>query len=170
MPERFAHRPWLRLALAPLRWALAGVLLFEEWGWVPLQRALAWVGSWPGFRWLEGRVRALPPYPALALFLLPGVALLPVKLGALWLLGHGQAALGLSLIVATKLLGTAVVARLFTLTQPALMRLAWFSRLHGRWVAWKNELLGWARASALWRGARALKASVRRGLQRFIRR
>jgi hypothetical protein len=54
-----------------------------------------------------------------------------------------------------------VVARLFTLTQPALMRLAWFARLHGRWVPWKEALLARVRASAPWRLARALRAWFR---------
>lgn len=147
---------------APLRLLLALVILFEEWGWQPLQDLMARIGRLPVLRHLERGIAQLPPYAALVVFLLPGLALLPVKLGAVWLIGHGQKLLGLGVIVLAKLLGTAVVARLFTLTRPALMRLAWFASLHARWSRWKQALLDWVRASMLWRQARALRARLRR--------
>lgn len=155
--------------LALLKWPLALVILFEEWGWDPLQRLLARIGQWPGFRWIEGRVRALPPYAALALFALPALMLLPVKLAALWLIHQGRTLLGLGIIVIAKVAGTAIVARLFTLSQPALMQLGWFARLYARWSAWKHGLLVWVRASAAWRAARALKARLRRQWARWVR-
>ena len=34
-----------------------------------------------------------------------------------------------------------MVARLFTLTRPALMRLDWFAAMHGHWTRWKTALL-----------------------------
>ncbi|MEI7784149.1 MAG: hypothetical protein WCK08_07195 [Betaproteobacteria bacterium] len=160
-------RPWLRALLALLRWPLALVLVFEEWGWESLQRLLASLGRWPGFRWLEDRIERLPPYGALALFLLPTLLLLPLKLTALWLIGQGHALWGALLIIGAKLVGTAIVARLFTLTQPALMQLPWFARLYARWTAWKNGLLAWVRASGVWRAARLLKAQVKRLLRSF---
>ena len=151
-----------RALLAPFKALLALLILFEEWGWEPLQRVLARIGRWPGFRWFERWVRGLPPYAALALFAVPALALLPIKLAALWAIRQGHALLGLAVIVLAKLVGTALVARLFTLTHDALMRLAWFARWYGRWSAWKARLLDWVRASAAWRSARALKAALRR--------
>jgi hypothetical protein len=153
---------WTAWLLAPLKWLLALLILFEEWGWEPLQHLLARIGQWPGLRWIEGAIRRLPPYGALLLFVVPALMLLPVKLAALWLIGQGHAVLGLAIILAAKLAGTAVVARLFTLTQPALMRLDWFARLHARWTHWKNQLLAQVRASAVWRSARALRLRLRR--------
>lgn len=52
-----------------------------------------------------------------------------------------------------KLVGTSVVARLFALTQPALMTLPWFARLYARWSAWKTSLLEHTRVLALAAGA-----------------
>jgi hypothetical protein len=150
-----------------LQWPLALLILFEEWGWEPLQRLLARIGRWPGLRWLEARIQRLPPPAALALFLLPSLALLPVKLLALWLIGQGQAGLGLGVILAAKLVGTAVVARLFSLTQPALMQLAWFARLYTRWTGWKDALLAQVRASGPWRWGRALARRLRRAWPRL---
>jgi hypothetical protein len=152
----------LRLLKALIGWILALVILFEEWGWEPLQRVLARIGAWPGLRWIERRVQRLPPYGALALFGLPALLLLPVKLGALWLIGQGQVVAGALVIVAAKLVGTAIVARLFTLTRPALMRLLWFAQLHARWTRWKNALLASVRATWAWRAARVLGRRWRR--------
>lgn len=146
---------------------LALLILFEEWGWEPLQRALAWVGRLPGLRWLEARIRVLPPYAALALFLLPTAMLLPVKLLALWLIGQGKVWAGTLVILGAKLVGTAIVARLFALTQPALMQLAWFARLFRRWVSWKEALLAQVRASWPWRLGRVMKQRMKRRWQRL---
>jgi hypothetical protein len=168
-PEPSWRRVLLSVLLWPFKLLLALLILFEEWGWEPLQALLARIGAWPGFRVLEAWVRRLPPYAALALFALPALALLPVKLLALWLIGRGKGWLGALIIVATKLVGTAVVARLFTLTQPALMRLGWFARFHARWAAWKARLLAQMRASWAWQAVAALAARIRAGLRALRR-
>jgi len=155
---------WLRRGFEAL---LALVILFEEWGWEPLKRAMAWVARLPPLAWLERRIAALPPYAALAVFILPTLLLLPVKLAALWLIGIGRAGLGLAVIVIAKLVGTALLARLFQLTQPALMQLAWFARLYGRWTVWKAALVAQVRASWAWRVGRVVKRRVAQRLARW---
>jgi hypothetical protein len=149
-----------------VRWAVALLLLFEEWGWEPLARQLARLGRLPPFAALERGIRRLPPYAALAAFFVPTLLLLPIKLLALWLIGRGHALLGLGVIVGAKLAGTAVVARLFALTHDALMQLPWFARLYARWSTWKEALLAQVRASAAWREARRLKLLLRRAWRR----
>lgn len=62
--------------------------------------------------------------------------------------------LGLSVILAAKVGGTALTARLFMLTQPTLMRLPWFARLFTRWMAWKTRVLDSLRHSPAWQTAR----------------
>ena len=162
----------LKTLFKPLRWAfrlvLALLILFEEWGWAPLQRAMAWLGQLPVLRQLEALIKRLPPYAALVVFFLPGLLLLPVKLFAVWLISLGRAGLGLAVIVLAKVIGTAIVARLFALTQPALMSLPWFARLYARWTAWKEQLLAWVRASSAWRLARAIRLRVRRAVKRMF--
>lgn len=145
-------------------WPLALVILFEEWGWEPLQRGLARLGQWLGLQWVEARIRELPPYWALAVFLLPSLLLLPVKLLALWLIGMRQVMLGAAVIVVAKIAGTAIVARLFTLTRPALLQLAWFAQLYLRWSGWKEALLAHVRASWPWRWGRVVQRRWRRQL------
>ena len=96
------------------------------------------------------------------MFALPAQALLPIKVLALWLLGLGRVFLGTAVILLTKLVGTAVIARLFTLTRPALMQLGWFARAYARWDAWKTSLLAWVRATVVWRTARTWRLRLRR--------
>jgi hypothetical protein len=146
---------------------LALLILFEEWGWEPLQRALGWVARLPPMAWLERRIASLSPYAALAVFLVPTALLLPVKLAALWLIGSGHAGLGLAVIVIAKLVGTALLARLFTLTQAALMRLAWFAHWYGIWTTWKDALLARIRASWAWRTGRVVKRRLAHRLARW---
>ena len=142
-------------------WAIALLILFEEWGWAPLARALGRIARWPVVGRLERRIAALGPRVALAVLFVPALALLPVKIGALWLVGLGRVMVGLTILVVAKILGTAVVARLFLLTQPQLMRLGWFARGYRRWVAWKTRIIASLVESRGWVAARALAARVR---------
>lgn len=158
------HLP-LRLLKALFGSLLALLILFEEWGWEPLQRALARIGQLPGLRWLERRISALPPYPALALFLLPTLMILPVKLLALWAISQDRLLLGTLVILGAKLVGTAILARLFTLTQPALMQLPWFANAYTRWADWKNTLLARVRSSWPWRLGRVITRHLQRRWQ-----
>lgn len=153
----------LRLLVTPL---LALLVLFEEWGWEPLARLLARLNRIPWWARVERWIAGLPPYPALLLFALPAVALFPLKLLALYGIAHGHALLGVGVIVVAKIAGTAAVARLFQLTQPSLMQLAWFASLYGRWKAFKDQLLEKVRASWPWRAGRVLKRKMKAATQR----
>jgi hypothetical protein len=156
--------------LAPLRWlvrlVLALIILFEEWGWEPLQRAMAWLGRLPVLRQLEAAIRRLPPYAALVLVLLPTLLAVPIKLLAVWLISIGRAGLGLVLILAVKVIGTAILARLFVLTQPALLQISWFARFYARWTRWKAGLLAWVHSSAAWQWVQAFKLRIKALLRR----
>jgi hypothetical protein len=156
-----------------LRWIftpfIAIVLLFEEWGWAPLAAWIARVAQWPLWARAEHWIAHLPPWGALLVLGLPTLALLPIKLLALYFLGIGQAVLGVTVLVTAKVVGTALLARLFQITQPALMQLAWFARWYPRWKAWKDALLNRIRASALWRTGRSIKSALRRSARAFLR-
>ena len=140
---------------------LAAVLLFEEWGWKPLTALAAWVAKLPPLAALEARIRRASPYVALALFFAPALALLPIKLGALWLIHQGHSGLGLAVILAAKVAGTALVGRLFILTESQLMRIAWFARALTWWRAKKAHWLEQIHASAAWRWAHDVSARTK---------
>ena len=59
-----------------------------------------------------------------------------------------HALLGLALVVAAKMLGTAAVAWLFSPTHPTLMRLPWFANLYRRWKPWQDRIIAQMKASA----------------------
>lgn len=148
-------------------WLIALVLLFEEWGWERLAGILAWFGRLPGLRWIEGRIRDLPPYAALGLFAVPLLTLLPVKILALYWLSHGHKLLGVCVIIMAKLGGTAITARLFMLTQPTLMKLAWFAHLFARWMHFKDRVLARVKASPAWLQWTRFKARAKSLFQRL---
>ena len=145
-----------------LQFVLAVLIAFEEWGWEPLQAYIARFSRWPPWQKLEAGIMKLPPYAALALFAAPAVMLLPLKIAALWLIGHGRVLLGVMVIIVAKTLGTAVVARLLTLTRPRLLELSWFEHLYDLWHHWKTTLLEQLHSSTPWRLARVIQRAIRR--------
>jgi hypothetical protein len=151
-------------------WAVALLILFEEWGWEPLARLAAQWARLPLLARIERRIARLSPYRALAALTVPALALLPVKLLALYAVGEGHLLFGLSTIVLAKLLGTAILARLFQLTRPALMKLAWFAAVYLRWLLWKRRLLADVRSSPTWLAGRRVKRRARVRAARLWRR
>jgi hypothetical protein len=138
------------------------LLLFEEWGWVPLQRVMGWIARHPFLAYLEIKISALSPCGAMLVFLIPGICLFPIKLLALFLIGHGHLLLGGGLILLAKILGTAFTARLFKLTKPALMSLSWFARGYTTFTGWKERAFATVRATWGWRVGRVLKRAMSR--------
>lgn len=161
----------VRRGLRAVLLGIAALILFiEEWGWRPLAACAAWFARWPPLARLEAAIGRLPPWGALVLFVVPAVLLFPVKLAALWLLHEGHAGLGLGIIVAAKLLGTALVGRLYVLTQAQLMQFAWFARALGWWIATKARVKAAVQRSAAWRLARVLRRRVRAWVRMLMRR
>ncbi|WP_374317026.1 hypothetical protein [Aquabacterium sp.] len=166
-------RSWPVRILRAIWVGLIGLLLiFEEWGWEPLARLLALMGRLPGLRWIESRIRHLPPYAALGLFAIPVLSLLPIKLAALYWIGQGHAIIGLLIILAAKVGGTALTARLFMLTRDTLMQLPWFARWFQRWMDWKTRVIDAVKASAAWQQWQRLRSHIHqqwRSLHQWLR-
>jgi hypothetical protein len=138
-------RRWRRLrriGSVPLAVLAALILAFEDWLWDPLTRLTSWLSRHPPVRWLAAGLAALPGPLALFAFALPALALLPLKIAALALIGSGHALAGAALFVVAKLVGTALLAWIWNLTQAKLLRIGWFAALHARFVAIKRALYG----------------------------
>jgi len=140
-----------RIASATLVPLLALILMFEEWGWGPLSRMLGVLARLPVWSQIERLILRLPPYLALMTFLVPVVGIIPIKLLAWYWVAQGHVMLGLSIVLVAKIVGTAIIARLFTLTQPALMELPWFASLHGRWKRWKDRIIARVICTPQWK-------------------
>lgn len=143
---------------------LALWLLFEEWGWKPLTAALARLGRLAPFAVIERWIAGLPPYGALIVFALPSALLLPLKLFAIFLIAQGYKTAAALLFVGAKVVGTALVARIYQLTQVALMRIGWFKWLYDRVMPWKEALFASIRSSWSWRYGRIVKAHLKKSL------
>ena len=149
---------------------LALVLLFEEWGWKPLAAGLAWLARYRLVARLEALIAQLPPYPSLMVFAAPSTILFPVKIGALWLLAGGHVLTAGALLAGAKVVSTALVARIFTLTKPALMQIGWFRRAYEWFVPWKEALFAKVRASFAWRYGRMVKSRIKQVARRAAER
>jgi len=162
---------WLWRVLRGVLLTLAAIVLFiEEWGWRPLTALAARFARWPPLARLEARIAGVSPRFALALFLVPALLLFPIKLLALWLIHEGRAVLGIGVIVAAKLLGTALVGRLFVLTERQLMQFAWFARAMNWWIATKQRLKALVAGSTAWRASRDAMRRMRIWLRLRMRR
>ena len=162
---------WAPHALrALLIWVIALVILFEEWGWEPLARLVGKLARLRIFAQLEQHVAALPPYPALVVYCVPALLMLSVKVVALYWISLGYMMLGVTAIVVAKIVGTAIVARLFQLTQPTLITLPWFAALYRRWSIWKATVVNAVRTSLLWQTADRAIVRVSMQARRWWRR
>ena len=181
-PEKLTNRlwRWLVIAIWALRqilrtaWGIARgpiiaalqvlaalVVLFEEWGWKPLSELLARLAKFAPVAMIERWIAGLGPYGALVVFALPTTFLLPLKFLAMWLLAQGKVWTATGLFAGAKVASTALVARIFTLTKPALMQLGWFARAYNWFVPWKDALFATIRNSWVWRYGRMVKTRVR---------
>ena len=114
-----------RIITYPLLIVAGVVILVEEALW-RLSGLIALLGKLPLFYALEDWILRASPAGALALFGIPFVCLVPIKFLALYWIAGGHPILGIGTILTAKVAGTAVVARLFQLTQPQLLTITWF--------------------------------------------
>ncbi len=144
----------------------AAIMFFEEWLWDHLTALMAWVARGRAFRWLEARLAALPPYAAMAVFIVPGALLLPVKIAALYLMTRGHAAGGVFIIIFAKVIGTAIVARIFAVCRPALLTVQWFRRLYDWIVRLKTRLYDAIKLMPAWNTAVRWKNAIKARMAR----
>jgi hypothetical protein len=139
-----------RSLAAPFVILAAILFVIEDWLWEDLARMAAAIGRLPILRSVEAFVARLPPYPALLFFATPALLLVPLKLIALFLISHGHATMGVLTIIVAKFAGTALVARIFTLTHAQLMRIVWFAWLYARFTGFKTHIYFTIKTTAIY--------------------
>lgn len=154
-----------RLLAAPFVFLAAVIILIEDWLWDDLARMAAAIGRLPVLHQIEVLITKLPPYAALVFFAVPSLLLVPVKLLALYFISHGHAIFGFLTVVGAKIAGTALVARVFTLTRPKLMRIAWFAWTYARFVAFKARVYEVIKSTAIYRAAHRQMVRLRAALK-----
>jgi hypothetical protein len=153
-----------RLLTPPFIFLAAFVLWFWEWLWEPLEHFMAMIGRWPLLRQLEAWVARTPRYLALACFLIPGAVLFPFKILGLYFIAHGAAIPGVATFLAAKIVGTALVARIFSLTRPQLMGIGWFARAYGAVTRFRNHVFDILHKSPIYQRTRAALSALRQRL------
>ncbi|MFY9555913.1 MAG: hypothetical protein WAV20_02670 [Blastocatellia bacterium] len=157
-----------RLIAAPFVLFAAIIILLEDWLWDDLARFAAAIGRLPVFRQVEALITGLPPYAALAFFAVPSALLVPVKLIALYFIAHGHAMVGLLTVAVAKIAGTALVARLFALTRPNLLRIGWFAWLYEKFIAFKARIYAAIKATRAYEAAHKMHLRVRGALKVWL--
>ena len=137
---------WRRLVRSLYTIPLAIWIFLEEWVWDSMLAFMAWLGGLPPVHWAETQISRLPRYAALIAFVIPGAILLPFKLAAFWLIAHGHAVYGLWVFIVAKIIGTAFLARIFSLTKPTLLTIGWFNRAYLFITGWKERIYAYVRA------------------------
>lgn len=154
-----------RLLTPPFIILAAFLLWFWEWLWEPLELIMARIGRLPVLRLAEAWISRAPRYLALVCFVIPGAVLLPFKLLGLYFLGHGAPLLGVGTFLAAKVVGTALVARIFALTKPQLMEIGWFARTYAVVVRFKNYVFETLHQHPVYQQTRAFLMVLRRGVR-----
>jgi hypothetical protein len=147
-----------RLLLVPLSWFAAIVFLIEEAIWDWTARLMARLGAVRLVHAIEKRIAALLPRWALITFLLPSLILIPAKLIGLHAITGGHVFLGSFVFILAKLLGMALFSRIFNLTRPALMQLAWFARLYAFVMYYRDRIHAYLDN---WAAYQRIKLSIR---------
>ena len=132
----------MRYLRRTLLFTLAALFLIETWLWDSFAAAGRWIAAHIPFAELkaavERAIEKLPPQAALVLFAIPGLVVLPFKIGGLWLIAHGHIILGGGVFLAAKVAGVGVAAFLFELTREKLMTMRWFARVYAIVMSWRE--------------------------------
>jgi hypothetical protein len=154
-----------RIIAAPFIWLLGLILFLEDWLWHPLLNYLNGFKRWAWVRWVEKKTAQLPPYAALLCFGIPIFVLFPFKFFGLYLIAQGQKLAGLGIFIMAKVIGTAAAAWVYSLTEPALARLAWFVSLRSKFWALKAKVYELIKTSVSYRFVRRKLAGSKNWLR-----
>lgn len=170
-PHSERRASWPRRCLRGGFAVVAALWLFlEEWVWDGLVALTKWIARLPVFRGLEARIQRLGPKAAMAAFVVPWLLMLPIKVLGLWLFGTGRFWAGVAVFVVGKLVGTAVLARLFTLTRPALLQIGWFRRLYDWFTRVRDRVYAYVRSLRTYQAVRKWLGAVRTRVRAWWRR
>ena len=121
--SRTRPTPARRWLTRPLLFAAAVLLVIEEWLWNSTAEFLRELARLPPVRRAGDWIRRRTPHQALALFILPLLALLPLKGVIVVAFAHGRIFLGILVLVLEKLIFSAIFAALYQLTGPAVTQI-----------------------------------------------
>ncbi|WP_347987852.1 hypothetical protein [Methylomonas sp. AM2-LC] len=148
---------------------LAVILIIEEWLWDILLAAGHYLVELLRLQNFERWLSQVSPNIALFAFMIPILIVTPINLAAFWLLLHGMLLEGILLEVLAKLLGTLLVARVFTITKTQLLTFSGIALVYTTISGW----LHWAHAkiveTPIYIYSKQLKLRVKARVSAFLR-
>ena len=160
--SRTRPTPARRWLTRPLLFAAAVLLVIEEWLWNSTAEFLRELARLPPVRRAGEWIRRRTPHQALALFILPLLALLPLKGVVMVAFAHGRIFLGILVLVLEKLIFSAIFAALYQLTGPAVTQIGWVARAQATFLRIRRTLHAWLERQSAYRHARAFLRRIRR--------
>ena len=152
-----------RILTLPLAALATIVVLFDDLVRSAVKPAVAWLASLEPIRRIEAAVARLPPYPTLALFLIPMAVIWPIKLYALYLIGLGHVTYGALAFVAAKVVGIGLAERLFALSRDKLLSIGWFAKGYFFVIAVRDRVHLYLKGTRWWPVLVAFLTRVREG-------
>ncbi len=159
-----------RIVLTPFVWLAAAVFLIEEAIWDWTAAVMARLGALRAVHAVEQRISALPSRWAFLAFIVPSAIFVPAKLLGLHAIAMGHWLVGSAIFLAAKVAGFALFSRIFTLTRPALMRLAWFARLYAWVMGYRNRIHAFLDSWAAYQRVRAILSGLKSALRKLMSR
>ena len=147
---------------------LAVILIIEEWLWDLLSALGHFLTRLLKLESVERWLSQTSPRIALLAFMIPVIIVTPINIAAIWLLLHGLLVEGILLEISAKLIGTLLVARVFTLTKSQLMTFGLIAAIYKTISNW----LGWAHAkiaeTAIYKVSKLIKTQVKARIKDFF--
>jgi hypothetical protein len=155
-----------RTLLAPVAVLAAIIVVVDDLFRSFVSPAVRWLASLRPVQRLESAVAALPPYPTLALFLIPMAIIWPIKLYGLYLIGLGHWLMGMAAFVVAKVVGIGLAERLFALSRDKLLSIPWFARAYYAVMAVRDRVHDYLKTTRFWPAFVRLVRRLREGLRR----
>lgn len=155
----------LEVLLVPIA---AAIVFIEDVLLHYLGLAMAAIARWPPIARIESWLAGLPPWAALIAFLAPSTLVLPVKLAAVWFALQGKFVLATVAIVLGKVVATALIARLYKILRPTLLRLSWYLRAETWLFDFRDRVYGFVRALPAWQAVAAVIRRARAWLAELV--
>ena len=142
----------------------------EETLWKSLKRLTGLIAILPLIHQIESVIQRLPVSLTIVIFFLPMVSLFPLKILAVYWLARGHWLACFLLVAFAKVLGTALVARLYVVCQPKLMTLSWFRWGQEFLIGLRDNLYTRLKSLPIYQAARDYLMLIKQAARRLVTR
>jgi hypothetical protein len=128
------------------------IFVVEEFIWNPAVSLLKWIRKSPTILAVENWIaRRKGGWAVAALVIIPGLSVWPVKLFALYLLGHGHPFIGVFTFLLVKVVATALFAQVYSLVGEECEKVSLFRSCSSK-VRWVRD---WVQSQSAYQQAQA---------------